>query len=131
LSNGRITNSYATGAVSDEDNSYTGGFVGYDAGRGRNFIGDSYSTGFVGSGTDVGGFAAFVANTGVANDDYWDTTTSGTDTGVGEGNPTGIAGLTTEQLQSGLPTGFDPNIWAENPTINNGFPYLIANLPPK
>ena len=27
--------------------------------------------------------------------------------------------------------GFDPNIWAENPKINNGFPYLIANPPPK
>jgi hypothetical protein len=28
-----------------------------------------------------------------------------------------------------LPEGFDPTIWAENPSINNGFPYLIANPP--
>jgi len=50
---------------------------------------------------------------------------------VGIGKSTGITGLTTQQLQSGLPTGFDPKIWAENPNINNGLPYLIANPPPK
>jgi hypothetical protein len=29
----------------------------------------------------------------------------------------------------GLPTGFDPKIWAENPNINNGLAYLINNPP--
>jgi hypothetical protein len=32
-------------------------------------------------------------------------------------------------IHSGLPSGFDPTIWDENPKINNGFPYLIANPP--
>jgi hypothetical protein len=41
----------------------------------------------------------------------------------------GIKGKTTQQLQSGLPKGFDPKIWAENPKINGGLPYLIANPP--
>ena len=42
----------------------------------------------------------------------------------------GAVGLTTEQFQSGLPAGFDPNVWAEDSGINGGFPYLIT-LPPK
>ncbi|HEX4160261.1 MAG TPA: hypothetical protein VHY79_17485 [Rhizomicrobium sp.] len=61
---------------------------------------------------------------------YWDTTTSGTDEGTGEGNVSGIDGVTTKQLKSGLPAGFDPSMWGENPNINNGLPYLLAN-PPK
>jgi hypothetical protein len=44
-------------------------------------------------------------------------------------NDPGITGLTTQQLQSALPTGFDPKIWASNPNINNGYPYLRANPP--
>ena len=28
-----------------------------------------------------------------------------------------------------LPAGFDRRIWKENPSINNGLPYLIANPP--
>ncbi|HEY6578573.1 MAG TPA: hypothetical protein VIY09_04570 [Rhizomicrobium sp.] len=46
-------------------------------------------------------------------------------------NDPGITGLTTTQLQSGLPQGFDPTVWAENPKINGGLPYLIANPPRK
>lgn len=41
----------------------------------------------------------------------------------------GVAGLTTEQLQSGLPAGFDPSIWGEDAKINHGLPYLLANPP--
>ena len=40
---------------------------------------------------------------------YWDTTTSGTDEGACNNHARGITGLTTEQLQSGLPVGFDPS----------------------
>jgi hypothetical protein len=42
-----------------------------------------------------------------------------------------VVGLATEQLQSGLPSGFDANIWAQNPKINNALPYLIGNPPEK
>jgi hypothetical protein len=33
-------------------------------------------------------------------------------------------------MKSGLPDGFDPAIWASDPNINGGYPYLIANPPP-
>jgi hypothetical protein len=66
---------------------------------------------------------------------YWNTDTSGiTNLSQGAGNISndpGIAGLTTEQLQSGLPAGFDPKVWAEDPNTNNGLPYLIDNPPPQ
>ena len=67
---------------------------------------------------------------GTFADDYWDTETSGCNHGVGgDPNQSGVTGLTTAQLQAGLPAGFDPNVWAENSGINNGFPYLLR-LPP-
>lgn len=68
--------------------------------------------------------------------DYWDMDTSGKGQGKGFGNcqdngcRRSVKGLTTEEFQSGLPDGFDPNIWGENASINGGFPYLIA-LPPQ
>jgi hypothetical protein len=46
-------------------------------------------------------------------------------------NDPGIQGRSTQQLQSRLPKGFDPTVWAEDPKINKGFPYLIANPPRK
>jgi hypothetical protein len=79
----------------------------------------------------VGGFAGANSRTQVLSDNYWDTTTSGTTQGVGKGGTKNITGLTTEQLQSGLPSGFDPKVWAEDSSINNGLPYLINNPPPK
>jgi hypothetical protein len=83
---------------------YAGGFVGYDNG-----------------------------SSGDLSSDYWDTTTTGiTSSSQGAGNianDPGITGLTTQQLQSGLPAGFDPKIWAEKANINDGLPYIIANPP--
>ena len=73
--------------------------------------------------------------TGSISSAYWDTTTSGiTDPSRGAGTPKNdpdITGITTEELQSGLPDGFDPKIWAEDPNINGALPYLRANPPPK
>ncbi|HEX4081169.1 MAG TPA: GLUG motif-containing protein [Rhizomicrobium sp.] len=117
---GSVQNSYATGAV-------TGGrYAGGAAGAG-NFLSTSYSTGAV-SGAYPGGFIGFGDDD---FSDYWDVTTSGTDVGVGEGNSTGVTGLTSQQLQAGLPAGFDPTIWGQNANINNGLPYLLANPPPQ
>jgi hypothetical protein len=74
------------------------------------------------------------SESGSLTDAYWDTTTSGiTNPSQGAGTPAndpGITGLTTDQLQSGLPAGFDPSVWGESANINNGMPYLLAN-PPK
>jgi hypothetical protein len=93
----------------------------------------SYSTGKVSGGqkgpSAVGGFL------GVSSLDptsfYWDTTTSKTDQGTGEGNIPGLTGLTSTELKSGLPAGFDPAVWREKKNVNHGFPYLINNPPPK
>ncbi|HEY0968809.1 MAG TPA: MBG domain-containing protein [Opitutaceae bacterium] len=47
---------------------------------------------------------------GTVSNVYWDSTTHST--GVGTGSPTGVTGLTTEQLTgSTLPAGFDSELW--------------------
>jgi hypothetical protein len=64
---------------------------------------------------------------------YWDSTTTGKNghEGCDDRRCGGQSkGRSTEQLQSGLPAGFDPNIWGEQANINGGLPYLLA-LPPK
>jgi hypothetical protein len=123
-SGGTIQNSYALGAIL-ASSGYVGGFIGGNQGK----IKGSYSTGHV-TGSSVGGFDGSWQAPDKFSYCYWDTATSGTDNGTANGNLAGITGLTTTQLQSGLPTGFDPNIWAESPNINNGLPYLINNPPP-
>jgi hypothetical protein len=125
---GNISNSYATGSVLDKGDSGIGGLVGFFQ---NTAISTSYSTGAVtgNSSGDVGGFIG-VLSTGAVSDDYWNKTTSKDKDGVGRSKKThGITGLTSSQLQASLPTGFDPTIWAQSPSINNGFPYLIANPP--
>ena len=130
-----IENSYATGDGSMTTNGAIGGLVGLD--DTGSSIANSYSTGTVsgGSGTDVGGYLGYDNNLGSITDSYWDTTTSGI-TNLSEGagnisNDAGITGLTTTQLQSGLPAGFAASIWAEKLKTNGGLPYLRANPPPK
>lgn len=131
-----ITNSYATGAVSgDAKARAAGGLIG--AAQSGGTIEDVYSTGFVSSGNQATYLGGLVGDdyddTQVFTDAYWDTDTSGiTNPSQGAGTPPndpGITGLTSKKLQSGLPAGFSAKIWAEDPSINNGFPYLIANPP--
>jgi hypothetical protein len=134
-----ITNSYATGAVSGGQNSRVGGLVALDDIQPSDVaISDAYSIGALsgGTGDTVGGLIGDDDNSGGCGclaDTYWDTTTSGiTNLSQGAGNianDPGITGEPSAQLQSGLPSGFDPTIWAESPSINNGLPYLIANPP--
>jgi hypothetical protein len=130
---GVIKNSYAEGKVADTgvgNMSYLGGLVGENG----NKVSSSYSTGTVtGSGSDViGGVVGFDNSGGGFSDTYWDTTTSGLSQGAGNiNNDSGLTGLTSSQLQSGLPPGFDKKIWREKGKTNHGFPYLIDNPPPK
>jgi hypothetical protein len=121
---GRIANSYATGVSKALSGAIAGGLVGVNAS-----VSSSYSTGQVKGvvGAQVGGFIGY--NPGTIENCVWDTTTSKTKIGVGGGFRTGLRGLTTRELRSRLPKGFDPSIWAEDAAINNGFPYLIANPP--
>ena len=90
-------------------------------------VGGAYSTGAVSGTGDLGGSIGD-AFSGTFSDVYWDTTTSGTTTACND-SCSGVSGLTTAQLQSGLPTGFDPAIWGLDPKINGGLPYLLAAMP--
>lgn len=129
---GTILNSYARGTVESSDpwdvDVFVGGAVGYS--RDGSSISGSYSTATLDC-TDcqdfIGGFASTVFG---ATSDYWDMNTSGKSNGCGEFDCSGVAGLTTAQLKSGLPAGFDPAIWAQDPAKNDGYPYLIDNPPP-
>lgn len=158
-STGSMSQSYAAGGVS-ADSAYIGGVAGssadtiedsYSTARvegagsaaggavGLNYgtILQTYSTGKVrSSGGVAGGLIGYdYAPQGSIGSSYWDRTTSRiTRRSQGAGQPpddAGIKGKTTTQLQSGLPGGFDPAVWTENPDINGGLPYLIANPPPK
>jgi hypothetical protein len=78
----------------------------------------------------VGGFIGLGG--GTFSDDYWDIDTSGIQHGEGGGGDIqGLTGLTDAQLKSGLPAGFDPKIWTQKAQINDGYPYLLVNKPPK
>ena len=111
-----VISSYATGSV--KGGVGVGGLVGalhQSSGGGvpTNKIGvvASYATGSVQGTSEVGGL---VGDIGVENTDptkgititasYWDTQTSGQVTGVGDGDPTGVQGRTTAQLQA--PIGY-------------------------
>ena len=125
---GTVSDAYATGQVIAGDRSAVGGLIGYFIGK---QVSRTYSTGAVSGGqaANVGGLIGESAPQ-VAHS-YWDVTTSGTTNGTAGGNMKGIKGLTTEELQSGLPKGFDAGVWTQSKKINNGFPYLIANPPVK
>jgi predicted RNA-binding protein with TRAM domain len=130
---GSVKNSYAAGDVAETKGgnaSDVGGLIGYD----ESIVTSSYSTGLVsGEGADlVGGVVGDDDSDGGFSDTYWDTTTSGVSQGAGNiTNDPGITGLTSKQLRSGLPDGFAKSFWKEKGSINSGFPYLIANPPPK
>ena len=111
-----IISSYATGSV--KGGVEVGGLVGVlqqssGGGDPTNKIGvvASYATGSVQGTSEVGGLVGAI---GVEITDptkgititasYWDTQTSGQATGVGDGDPTGVQGRTTAQLQS--PIGY-------------------------
>jgi hypothetical protein len=158
---GNISQSYADCTISGGNSSYLGGLIGSNGGRitisqsyAKGKVGGGTTLGgLIGSnGTkvtqtystttlqnigrkdrDVGGLIG--NDEGRISSSYWDTSTSRIKSPKkGAGSPRkdrGITGLTTEQLQSGLPTGFDPKFWAEDPKINNGLPYLIDNPPEK
>lgn len=54
-------------------------------------------------------------------DIYWDVEVSGIDTSDGA---SGVEGVSTAALKAGLPSGFDPAIWAIDPAISDGYPHL-------
>jgi len=129
---GIVSDCYATGSVTDSGAGNQGDALGGLIGLGADNISDSYATGAVtGVGTDeVGGVVG--DDEGSFADTYWDITSSGVSQGAGnESNASGITSLTSKQLRSGLPDGFEKSLWREKSGVNKGFPYLIANPPPK
>ncbi len=120
-----ITDAYATGAVSGSS-ALVGGLVGYNSSP----ITDAYAAGKVsdsGSGSSVGGFVGYY-NNGTITASYWDTTTSGTTTGIGVGSSTGATGLTTEDwlTQGPVATG----AWDTTNTWVAGYPYPVLKALP-
>ena len=115
--NATITQSYATGQVGVPSHPVVsaGGLAGINSGT----ISESYATGLVapGGGFGLGGLVG--AASGTTNTSYWDTQTSGRSTSAGG------TGLTTVQLTSGLPSGFDQSVWGSSAAINSGYPYLL------
>ena len=132
-----IAQSYAFGKLSAGGDSDLGGLLGDNGSS----IAQVYSTtkvlgGGHNSGNQKGGLiGADFASRGSISDAYWDRNTSGVKKlshGAGNvRNDPGITGLTTTELQSGLPSGFDSTVWAQDQRINGGLPYLIANPPRK
>lgn len=142
-----ISQSYNVGSVSLSDpnasNDLIGGLIGCSGcGTAQAGISQSYSTGAVSapnSGCNmtncVGGVIGYDTGGDTNTKTYWDLTTSGIKNkseGAGNvANDPGLRGLTDKKLLSRLPRGFDRRVWAENPNINGGYPYLIANPPPQ
>ncbi len=128
---GTIINSYSlSSVVVNASLSTTGNVVAtaagladsnFGQGAGTSSIQSSYAAGAVygtpGT-TFVGGLVESVYQADTLNA-YWDTQTSG------QPNSAAGTGKITTELKSGLPTGFDPTVWGSNPSINNGYPYLL------
>jgi len=125
---GSIADSYSQGAVSaaPNDNAAVGGLVGL---CGAGAISHTYALGPITGGNLRGGLIGEDSAGGFSSS-YWDLDTSGVSNGCGTGNCVGVTGLTDAQLKSALPEGFDPQVWGQNPNINRGYPYLLANPPP-
>ena len=117
---GNCTNSYASGRVS----AGIGGLVAL----GLITVTSSYSTAEVGPTNFSGGLIGEVHANAVQTS-YWDIDTAGVAYGCGEGDCSGVAGLSDAQLKSALPAGFDPKDLGPIASINNGYPYLLANPP--
>ena len=122
---GDTNNCYNTGAVSSssDSTSYAGGICGSSYGD----ISNCYNTGAVSSSSDysyAGGICGY--NGSSINNCYWNE--GNAQTGVGYGIDTTTC-LTTEQMKQQISfVGFDFDaVWAIDPSINNGYPYLRSN----
>jgi hypothetical protein len=127
-----LVNAYARGAATGTNTKvgYAGGLVGMSSSGATTA---SYSTGAPTGAKYTGGSVGDISGSVSMTDAYWDLDSSGVSnpaSGVGNhANYPGVTGLTDAQLKSGLPAGFDPAVWAQNASINNGYPYLIVNPP--
>jgi len=119
-----VSQSYATGSVSGGSNA--GGFVGKATGSD---LTRSYAAGPVSDAQCTAGYAAYFDASDTFGNDYWNTSTTGQSDGSCFVNIRRVNGLTDAQMKTNLPAGFDRTIWGQDPNINNGWPYLLANPP--
>ena len=136
--NSSISNSYAFGDVNG--NSYVGGLVGTNY-SGNPFIVNSYASGAVNGYRVVGGLvgdnfallthsysSGVVTSTG---GDYIGTFLGGSNTEITDDSGHLEVPFTNNEILNILNRGSDGDpIFALNPAINNGLPYLISNAPP-
>jgi len=92
--NGTVENCYSTGNVSGDYR--IGGLVGYLESSAH--INNSYSTGAVSGNTQTGGLVGRNYSS-TTSSCFWDTQTSGTSTGIGDGTTTGATGKTTAEMK--------------------------------
>lgn len=121
-----VVDSYSMGTVAAGSTSDLGGLMGYGAAS----VSTSYSTSSVvvhGSRPLAGGFVGS-HHAGTLTQNYWDTDTSG-QANACSGACSGVTGVSDAALKSGLPSGFNPAVWGQDPAINNGYPYLLNNRP--
>jgi hypothetical protein len=129
---GDIRYGYATGTVKAGADANVGSLVGNQTGQ---LLSYSYGIGAVTAkgGSTIGGLVGIDYQRKDIFRTYWDLDTTGiSNPAQGAGSPAndyGIEGLTTTQFQSGLPKGFDKSVWAEDPSVNSGFPYLRSLKP--
>lgn len=120
---GSITDSYSGVSVYGSLNDEISAFV-YRNGESLYFgtigtISSSYAYGSV-TNAESAGFVHTNDSSRIdaITNSYWDVESTGQQVSAA-----GI-GLTTAQLKSDLPAGFDPAIWAIDPDINDGYPHL-------
>lgn len=133
--NGSLENTYATGSVNGTSD--VGGLVGLS---GSSVIKNSYAIGRVTGTNRLGGLVGALAGGvfGTIQNSFWDVDTTGQSSACGDSNATCVAGpstatgLTTAQMRTAAPfiaAGWDfTNVWAIDPAINNGYPYLRATV---
>ncbi len=126
VDDGIASNCFSKGAVQGTE--YVGGFAGMIFSATTN----CYSTGSVAGNTEVGGFAGGIFADDVVVNCFWDTTTSGTATGDGQGlysNPL-LFGKTTAEMKTQSTytgVGWDFNtVWAISAELNDGYPNLLT-----
>jgi filamentous hemagglutinin family protein len=125
LAIGPITNSYAVGAVIGGSGSDVGGVAGELNGLG---VTNVFAAGQLGGdGSTIGGIAASAILGTPVNGAYFDTTTTGTSTGINvNGSHFGTIGVSTATLAGSLPSAFSPTIWGNANNLVS--PYILSNI---
>ena len=124
VNGGEISNSYSNVEVSAfQEGESIGGFIGMNTESGT--VQTSYATGLIDTPGEliVGGFIG--DNVGQKTSCYWDTETTGQSKGVGEGNPDGATGLTTEQMTGPAAEQNMPEFdWMNTWRTTDGYPVM-------